>query len=101
MQPTEADVRAAGPVVVRDRVRPAGRRDVRLDHHEVGLVVEAEGLHVFVHNGHFVVRVEVPGKRGEPERGEQRVLDGPQRRTGRLHERRKDHLHPHAGQAMA
>ena len=43
----------------------------------------------------LVIIAKVPGERGEAERGEERVLDGPEVRARRLGERRKDQLHAH------
>src|SRR5688572_31031023 len=49
--------------------------DVHLHDDEVGAVVEPEALDVLVVDRHLVVRVEVAGQRGQPERWEERVLD--------------------------
>jgi hypothetical protein len=40
----------------------------------------------------LVIVVEVPGEGGQPERGEERVLDGAEERALRLGERGKDQL---------
>jgi hypothetical protein len=96
VQPAEADVRAPGAVVVGQLVGAPRRGDVDLDHHQVRLVGEVDLLHVLVGHRHLVVRVEVPGERGQAERREQRVLDRTEERRGRLGQGRQDHLDAHA-----
>ena len=71
------------------------RRDVDLDHDQVGRVVEVERLDVLVLNLDLVVVVQVAGQRGQAERREQRVLDRPPERARRLGQRRQDHLDLH------
>ncbi len=100
VQPAEGDEDAAGPVRVGQLVGAAGRRDVDLDHHEVGPVaVEVQPLHVLVPDPHLVVRAQVPGQGRQPQRGKQRVLDRPEERAGRLGQRRQDHRDAHEKEA--
>ena len=68
-----------------------------LHHDEVGLVVERQLLDVLVLELDLVVRVEVAGERGQPERREERVLDRPETRAVRLEQRRQDERHVHGG----
>jgi AcrR family transcriptional regulator len=91
--PPETHVGALRAVVVGVAVGPARRGDIGLDNDEIGLVVEAQLLHVLVLQVDLVVRVEVAGQGGETERREQRVLDGAPVDAvgGRLG--RRDHLH--------
>jgi hypothetical protein len=93
MQTTEAHVRALRSVVVGDPVGASSRRDVHGHEDEVRLVVPVEGLHVLVDELDLDVGVEVAREPGEPERGEERVLDRVVARRVRLDERRQDHLH--------
>ena len=94
VQAAEADVGALGAVVVGVAVGATGRGDVRLDDDEVGLVVEAQLLHVLVLQVDLVVRVQVAGQGGEPERGEERVLDRAPVAAVRGRLGRADHLDP-------
>lgn len=93
MQAAQAHVRPLGAVMVGQFVRPPRGRDVDLDHHQVRLVGQVHLLHVLVGQRHLVVRAEISGQRGEPERREQRVLDRPEERGRGLGQGGQDHLH--------
>jgi hypothetical protein len=95
VQTSERDVDPPAPVVVREPVRPRGRGDVDLDHHQVRAVVDAERLDVLVLQVHLGIGRQVARQRGEAEGRKQRVLDRPEERAQRLGQRRQDHLHAH------
>ena len=48
MQPAQADVGAATPVVIGQFVGTEGRCDIDLDHHQVGVIFKIERLHMFI-----------------------------------------------------
>ncbi len=88
VQPAQADVRPAAAVVVRDLVGAVSGGDVHLDHHQVGLVVQVQGLHVLVLEGHLVAFIQVARQGRQPEGWKERVLDRPPERAFRLGQRR-------------
>ena len=53
VQPAERDIGASGAVVIGEAIRAVRRRDVDLDHHQVGRIVEIERLDVLVLNLDF------------------------------------------------
>jgi hypothetical protein len=74
VQAAQHDVGAAGPIVVGDAIRAMRRRDVDLDHDQVGLVAQVELFDVLVLNADLVVIVQVAGERRESQRREERIL---------------------------
>ena len=95
VQAAQAHVAAAPPVMIRQLVGPPGRGDVDLDHHQVGRVVQHQGLDVLVLDRDLVVGRQIAGQGRQAERREQRVLDRPKPRAGGLGEGRQDHLDAH------
>jgi hypothetical protein len=96
VQSTQHDVGSAPAIVIGQLVGPAGGRDVGLDHHQVGLVVEVERFDVLVLERDLIVVVEIAGQRGEAEGREQRVFDRPEERALRLGEGGENELDAHA-----
>ena len=90
MESAERDERAASAIGVGQLVRAPGIRDVDLNHHKVGTVVELQRRDVLVFEHGFVIGGQVGGERRESERRKERVFDGPPVRAGRLSEGRKD-----------
>ena len=92
MKPSEADVDAARPIGVGNRVRTFRRGDVDGHDDEVRVVVQRELLDVLVDELDLVVVIEISGKSGQPERRKQRVLDRAIPGRVRLEKSREDHL---------
>ena len=97
MQPAKCDVRAFLSIVVGNRISPLRRSDVHLNHYQVRLVVQFELLDVLILQLDRSARRQIAGKRGEPKRRKQRVLDWPKEGAYRFGERRKDHFDFHLG----
>ena len=95
MQSAQRDEDAAAAVAVGDLVGAARAGDVDLDDDQVRRVVHAQALDVLVGDLGVVVGRKVGGQGGEPERREERVLDGPEERAGGFGERGQDELHAH------
>ena len=82
--------------MIRDAVRAIGGGDVDLNHDKVRFVVEPQPLDVLVLDLGLVVLVEVGSKGGKAQRREQRILDRPPERAGRLGQRGEYQLDPHS-----
>src|SRR5258708_25411834 len=95
MQSAKGDTRYTPARVVGEFVRTPRRRDVDLDHDQVGLVIQAKLFDVLVTDRDFIAIVQVGGQGGEAERREQRILDGPEEWTRGFGQRGQDHLDSH------
>ncbi len=60
MQPSHTHISTLAAVVVGNCVGAFCRGDIGLDHHQVRLVVQLERLHVLIHHGDLVLRIEIP-----------------------------------------
>ena len=67
MQTAEADVGAATTIVVSQLICPRSRRYVRLNHHQLGLIVQVESLDMLILNAQAVVIAQVAGERCQSE----------------------------------
>ncbi len=81
--------------MIGDAVRAKCRCDVDLDNDEVGRIVEVEFLDVLVYESDVVIGIEICGKSGEPERREERVLNGAKQRAGGFGKGGQDEFHFH------
>ena len=76
MQAAECDECSLTAVMIGDAVRAKCRCDVDLDNDEVGRIVEVEFLDVLVYESDVVIRIEICGESGQPERREGEYLMG-------------------------
>src|SRR5688572_3633437 len=93
VQSAQCHVGALASVVIRDAIRAIRVRDVDLDHHQIGLIVEVEWLDVLVLQTNVERRIEVRRQGRKTERRKQRVLNGSPVGAGGFGERREDQLH--------
>ena len=94
VQAAQRDEDAFRAVCVRQGICASGVGDVDLNRHQIRTIVGRQRADMLVHDRGLVVRVEVGGEGGEPERGEQRVFDRPPVGTGGFGQRRQDQLDP-------
>jgi hypothetical protein len=92
VQPSERDERAPSTVMIGKRVCPSRAGDVDLNHHQVRTIVEPETRDMFVLDRCCIVRLQVRGERGEPERRKQRILDWSPVGTARFGQGRENEL---------
>ena len=77
VQAAHGHVGALLPIMVGNAISPVGIRHIHLYTHQVRFVVERQLFHMLVDNLHVIVIAKVGCQRGQPQRWEQRVLDGP------------------------
>ena len=92
MQPTQANEGSFRAVVVRNPVSAMGIRNVDLNHHQVGNIVEREPFYMLVHNEPTIVPREIRCQRSKAQRRKQRVFDRTPIGAGGLSQRGENEL---------
>ena len=95
VQPAQRHVRAFAAIMIGQCIGAIGRRDIHLNHHQIGFVVEAQFLDVLVLNLDLVVGTQITGERGQAQRRKQRILDRPPERAGGFGQCGQDHFDFH------
>ena len=100
MEATDGDANAACSVRIRDLIGATSRRDVGLQHDQVGFVLEIQALDVLIADLDVVVGFAVGGQRCQAERREERVLDRPEEGARRFRQGGQDHLDLHESEGL-
>ena len=95
MQTAHGHIYSSLTITVGYLIRSKRIRDIHLDAHKVGCVIQRQFLHMLVLNLHLVLIGEICGKGRESQRGKQRIFYGPPVRAFRLLQRRQYHLNFH------
>src|ERR1044071_1150699 len=92
MQPAQRDIRTTRAIVIRQLIRAIRIGDVHLNDNELRRILEIEHLDMLILQRDLNVRIEIRGKRSEPQGRKERGLDRPPIRARGFREGGEDEL---------